>query len=144
MSKLETPLTLRFWESVGGTLVLEFPVVRSAPGVARRLLDGLILPDAGEYRVTHASEVDLTDQNVVIVQTKANRLGMYLMGQAFFSAQLLSDYEQKPATIRTVAVCTGHDERLEALCARNGIEVVVYEADRGEGSLVDEQTGPSN
>jgi hypothetical protein len=63
MSKLETPMTLRYWTAVGGTLILEFPAVRSRPGVSRRLLDGLILPN-GERRLAKASEVDVTDQDV--------------------------------------------------------------------------------
>ena len=31
MSKNETPLTRLYWESIGGTLVEEFPAVRRGP-----------------------------------------------------------------------------------------------------------------
>jgi hypothetical protein len=122
MSKLETPMTLRYWESVGGTLILEFPIVRRGPEVGRRVVDGLILPNA-DRRIAGASEVDVTDEDVIVVQTKAHRLGMYLMGQAFFSAELMKDL--RPRSIRTVAICGSPDVRLQALCVKYGIEVVV-------------------
>jgi hypothetical protein len=38
----------------------------------------------------------------VIVQTKANRLGMYLLGQAFFSAQLMRRFH--PRSVESVAL----------------------------------------
>jgi hypothetical protein len=44
MSKLEKPMIVQFWESVGGTLITEFQAVQRAPGVGRRLLDAVILP----------------------------------------------------------------------------------------------------
>ncbi len=115
-------MTLRYWESVGGTLVLEFLVVRSRPGVGRRLLDGLIILNR-EHRIARANEVEIADQEVIVVQTKAQRLGMYLMGQAFFSAELIRDFG--PRSVRTVAVCSSADAKLQELCNRFGIEVVV-------------------
>ncbi len=78
-------MTLRYWESVGATLALEYPVVRSRAGVRRRQL---IRPHA-ERRLAPPSEIDVVDQEVIVVQTKAQRLDMYLIGQAFFSAELM-------------------------------------------------------
>lgn len=49
MSKHETPLTRRYWEEVGGTLVEEFPAVLRGTGNGQRLLDGLIIQ--GEPKV---------------------------------------------------------------------------------------------
>ena len=43
MSKKETPLTRRYWDSVGGALIEEFPAVRKGVGNAQRLLDGVIV-----------------------------------------------------------------------------------------------------
>ena len=40
MSKLETPMIERYWDKVGGTLILEFQAVPRSQGVGRRLLDG--------------------------------------------------------------------------------------------------------
>jgi hypothetical protein len=122
VSKLEDPMTLRYWDRVGGTLVLEFPVVRSEPGVGRRVLDALIIP-SGERRQAHYREVKVRDKDVIVVQTKAHRLGMYLMGQAFFSADLIKDHG--PRSVGTVAICTASDARLQDLCDRYGIEVVI-------------------
>jgi hypothetical protein len=115
-------MTRRYWESVGGTLVEEFPVVRTGPGVGGRWLDGLILLD-GQHRIASADEVDVADQDVIVIQTKASRLGMYLMGQAFFSRELIADH--RPRSVRTVALCTATDARLQPLCDQYGIEVVV-------------------
>ena len=50
MSKHETPLTRRYWDKVGGTLVEEFPVVKRSTTSAQRLLDGLIVFD-GKIRI---------------------------------------------------------------------------------------------
>lgn len=122
MSKLETPMTRRYWERVGGTLVLEFPVVPSRPGVGKRFIDALILP-SGERCQAHAHEIDVTDQDVIVVQTKAHRLGMYLMGQAFFSAELMRELGAR--SVRAVAICKSPDAKLQELCDRYEIEVVV-------------------
>ena len=43
MSKHETPLTRRYWESVGGTLIEEFPAVRRSKTHGPRLIDGVIV-----------------------------------------------------------------------------------------------------
>jgi hypothetical protein len=67
---------------------------------------------------------------VIVVQTKASRLGMYLMGQAFFSAELIR--EHGPKSVRTVALCTRSDAKLAELCERYGIEVVVDQDPEGE------------
>jgi hypothetical protein len=56
-SKLETPMILRFWESIGGTLILEFQVVPRSPGVGRRLVDAVILP-AGPKQVAQWSGLE--------------------------------------------------------------------------------------
>ena len=45
MSKLETPLTRRYWESVGGTLMEEFRAVRRSAVQEQRFLDAVIVLD---------------------------------------------------------------------------------------------------
>jgi hypothetical protein len=106
MSKLETPMTRAFWAEIGGTLIEEYLVVPSGPNQGRRLLDAIILPD-GPTEIRHWKEVGLRGQNVVIVQTKASRLGMYLMGQTLFSIELVKPL--KPKSIRSVALCNRDD-----------------------------------
>jgi hypothetical protein len=125
MSKHETPLTRRYWLSVGGTLVEEFPVVRRSSSCAQRLLDGLIVLD-GNNRIAKADEIKVDGMDVIVLQTKANRLGMYLMGQALFSRELVKAFN--PKSIRTVAICTQDDSMMHALCKQFQIEVVIYKA----------------
>lgn len=123
MSKLETPMILRFWESVGGTLIPEFQAVARSPGVGRRLLDAVILPNRPKGQA-HWSEVDIAGQNVIAVQAKAQRLGMYLMGQGLFSAELLRRFQ--PKSIRSIILCSADDSVLRPLLARYPeVEVVI-------------------
>ena len=60
---------------------------------------------------------------MVVVQTKANRLGMYLLGQALFSKKLIKKHN--PKSIRTVAICGKGDEVLRKEAEIEGIEVIV-------------------
>lgn len=123
MSKHETPLTRRYWEEIGGTLIEEFPAVLRSPGNAQRLLDGLII--IGEpKRITKASEITIKGKDIIILQTKANRLGMNLIGQAVISKRLMERFE--PKSIRSVAICSEGDSVLEPLLPEYGVELVIY------------------
>ena len=124
MSKLETPLTRRYWESVGGTLIEEFPAVGKSPTNSRRLMDGVIILNEA-HRIAKATEVDIAGKDIIVIQTKANRLGMYLMGQAFFSKEVMKKFN--PKSIRTVAICGKDDSVMRSLSEEFGIEVVVYD-----------------
>ncbi len=126
MSKHETPLTRKYWQRVGGTLIEEFPVVRRTSTCAQRLLDGLIVLD-GNNRIAKADEISIEGMDVIVLQTKANRLGMYLMGQAFFSRELVKALN--PKSIRTVAICAQDDSEMHALCDKFQIEVVIFETE---------------
>ena len=83
MSKLETPMILHYWQLVGGTLVPEFQAVARAPGIGRRLIDALILP-RGALTRAHWRDVSLDGEDVIAVQAKAYRLGMYSDGPGDF------------------------------------------------------------
>ena len=125
MSKLETPLTRWYWEKIGGLLIEEFPVVRAAPGQAKRYLDGLIVLGEPTSR-TASQSFDLRGRDVVVIQTKAQRLGMYLMGQCLFSRDLVLEIGAK--SVRSIALCTKDDAVLRPLLeAHEGCEVVVFE-----------------
>jgi len=68
--------------------------------------------------------VTLEGQDVIVVQAKAERLGMYLMGQAVFSAELVKRFQ--PASIRSVALCSRDDSELRPLLAAFPlVEVVI-------------------
>ena len=124
VSKLETPLTRRYWKSVGGTLIEEFPAVGKSRTNSRRLMDGVIILKE-EHRIAKATEVDIEGKDIIVIQTKANRLGMYLMGQAFFSKELMKKFN--PKSIRTVGICGKDDSVMRRLSEEFGIEVVVYD-----------------
>ena len=129
MSKRETPLTRKYWQSIGGTLIEEFPAVTRGDSNSRRLLDGVVILGE-ENRIAKASEVDIRGKDIVVIQTKVNRLGMYLMGQAFFSRELMKTF--KPKSIKTVAICGKDDKVMRDLCKEFDIEVVVYDVKKGD------------
>jgi hypothetical protein len=113
-----------YWRRVGGTLVEEFPAVRRSATCGQRLLDAVILP-VGEGRIADWREVSLEGQDVIVVQAKAHRLGMYLMGQTFFSARLIQRFN--PASVKAVALCKRDDSVLNPLLEQYpGMEVVVF------------------
>jgi hypothetical protein len=124
MNQLETPMTRRYWERVRGTLLEEYRV-------GRRRIDAVILED-GDHRIASQVESDslnLDGHDIAIVQTKL-RLGMSLLGQAFFSRELIKD-RFAPRSIRTVALCAIDDaDDLRPIAKRFGIEVVVDEPPR--------------
>ncbi len=124
MSKHETHLTRRYWETIGGTLIEEFPVVTRTNENAQRLLDGVVI--LGEKtQISKSNEVEILGKDIVVIQTKANRLGMNLLGQAVFSAELMKAH--KPKSIKSVAICVLGDSVLEPLARKFNIEVVIYE-----------------
>lgn len=128
MSKHETPLTRRYWDSVGGALMLEFCAVTPSPHRGRRLLDAVIVlgePKRCLSRGEHNPQQFIDGRDIIVVQTKAGRLGMYLLGQAFFSKELMQELFM-PRSVRSVAVCTRDDEVLRPLAERHGIEIVCY------------------
>lgn len=109
MSKHETPLTRAYWRQTGGTLIEEYPVVPRGRDRAGRWLDGLIiLDDRCRILPSHQDHgIDLAGLDLVCVQTKRHRVGMNLLGQAFFSMRLLE--ARNPRSIRSVALCTRAD-----------------------------------
>jgi hypothetical protein len=126
MSKGETPLTQRYWKQVRGTLMEEYLVVRRRPGVGQRQIDAVIIKDGDHQTASKAESVSLSldGHDIVIVQTKVGRLGMYLLGQAFFSRELIRA-RFAPRSIRTVALCEIDDAVLRPIAERFGVEVVL-------------------
>ena len=123
MSKLETPMIRWYWRQVGGTLCEEFQAVKRSQTTGQRLIDAVILPRGPHQRV-HWRDCSLRDQDVIVVQAKASRLGMYLMGQTLFSADLIRALQ--PRSVRSVALCRTDDAVLRPLLeAHPGMEVVV-------------------
>jgi hypothetical protein len=130
MSKLETPITRWYWEKIGGLLIEEFPVVKASPGQGPRYLDGLIVLGESKSRAS-SRDFDIKGRDVIVIQTKAKRLGMYLMGQCLFSRDLVLQLGAK--SVRSVALCTKDDAVLRPLLeAHEGCEVVVFDGNLDE------------
>ena len=90
MSKKETPITRWYWRQLGGLLAEEFCLVTRGSGCGKRLVDALVLPDRETRIAARGESIHIADgERAVLVQTKDSRLGMYLMGQTLFSADLL-------------------------------------------------------
>jgi hypothetical protein len=123
MSQRETPMIRRYWKRVGGTLVEEYPLVRRSATCGQRLADAVILPKR-PTRMAKATEVSLEGEDVIVVQAKATRLGLSLMGQTYFSAQLIKRFH--PASVLAVALCREDDSELRPLLERyQGLKVIV-------------------
>lgn len=122
MSKKETPMTRQYWKTVGGTLIEEFLAVKAGPENGTRKLDGVIIL-GGPSEIQRTDAVELAGRDIIVVQTKAARLGMNLLGQAVFSRRLMEAFQ--PSSIRSVALCTKGDSVLKPFAEEYGIEVVV-------------------
>lgn len=67
--------------------------------------------------------MSIKGKDVIAVQVKVDRLGMNLMGQAYFSGLLLETFQ--PKSIKTVAICDQSDSVMERLAEEHRIEVIV-------------------
>lgn len=124
MSRHEKPMIEAYWKRVGGTLVEEFQMVKRGPLCGPRRADAVIIADGGARRVPRGErDIDIAGKDVIVVQAKKNRLGMYLMGQAVFSAELMKAL--RPKSVRSVILCGKDDEVLRPLLAHfQNVEVV--------------------
>jgi hypothetical protein len=108
---LERQMTECFWQTeCHGVFVQEYALTKKGIDCARRCADAVILPDEDHRRATFADFPSLTGRNVVVVQTKAQRLGMYLMGQAIFSARLVQALGAR--SVRSILLCAENDAAL--------------------------------
>lgn len=131
MSKHETPMTEWYWREVlkRGTLIKEYIAIeRTKDGSnASRYLDGLVILD-DPFKTSDDVRMDIKGKNVVVIQSKNKQLGMYLMGQALFSRELI--LMKKPKSVRSVAVCRKDDKVMhELLAAHQGVDVCVCPAE---------------
>lgn len=121
MSKHERRIR-KYWQKVGGLLIEEFQAVAKKKSIQRRTIDGIIIPGE-ETRRQHKTNYDFTGKDIIIIQTEKDRVGMYLLGQAFLSREAMMRYQ--PRSIKTVAICSKHDEEMYRLCEEFDIELVV-------------------
>jgi hypothetical protein len=87
-------------------------------------MDGVILAE-GEHKIAHWKDVSIEDKGIIAVQTKGGRLGIYLMGQAFLSVELMRRFN--PNSIKSVALCEKYDVVLGPMIEKYpDIELVLY------------------
>ena len=125
MSLNETPMMRWYWREIlkQGTLIEEYVAAERAEddSNAPRFMDDLVIMD-GPFEISHDVRMDITGKDVVVIQSKNKRLGMYLMGQAIFSRELILKKGAK--SVRSVAVYRKDDKVMrELLLAYPGIEV---------------------
>jgi len=122
MSKHEQWRTRQYWKSIGGLLIEEFIAVKKSKDHSIRQIDGVIV--LGLPTNIHDKNIfDIKGKDIICIQTKKNRLGMSVMGQAFFTRELLRQHQ--PKTIKSVIICSKDDAVLNKICKRHKLEVVL-------------------
>ena len=134
MSQKETWRTRKYWSKTGGLLIEEFLAVNGSKTAGRRPLDGIIVLNE-ESGIHHGNFYDIEGKDVIIIQTKSGRIGMYLLGQAYFSQFLVRKYN--PRSIKSIAICGKYDDVIGELAKEHGIEVVVIKEDEYEENFDD-------
>jgi hypothetical protein len=132
MSKHETPMTRWYWRTVNkrqGLLIEEFPAVKrdGTAGKNKRHIDGVIvLGEKAERRGPRKDDRELVKgKRVIVIQSKARRLGMGLIGQVVVSRELLKDLKAK--VVKSVGVCREDDQLLHKVLRRfKKCEAIVY------------------
>ena len=124
MSKHETPMLLEYWKQTGGILIEEFHAVKRTSTNSQRHIDGIIILGE-ETRIGNRDDIELINgREIIVVQVKANRLGMYLMGQTLFSLRLMEKFN--PSKITSVALCSDDDSIMRPLLEKHeGCKVVI-------------------
>ena len=132
MSKHETPMTRWYWRTVNkrqGLLIEEFPAVKrdGSTGKNKRHIDGVIVlgEKAGRRGPRKGDRELVKGKRVIVIQSKARRLGMGLMGQVVVSRELLKVLKAK--VVKSVGVCREDDQILRGVLDRfKKCEAVVY------------------
>jgi hypothetical protein len=132
MSKHETPLTRWYWEKANrgrGLLIEEFGAIKrnEKRGHNKRHMDGVIVLGlkSGRRGPSEGDRKLVQGKKVIVIQSKARRLGMSLIGQVVVSRELLRNLKAKE--VRSVGVCTEDDKILRRILRRfEGCSSVVY------------------
>ena len=123
MSLHETWRTREYWKTIGGLLIEEFVAVDGNSEQGKRTIDGIIL--LGEKKAVHSgNKFDLKGKDVIVIQTKKGRIGMNLLGQAYFSKLLIKKHS--PRSIKTVAICGRNDKVMAEFAEEHEVEIIVY------------------
>jgi hypothetical protein len=87
-----------------------------------RSVDGLIVLGE-ETKIYEGNTYDITGKDVIVIQTKKQRIGMYLLGQAYFSKLLIEKHN--PKSVKSVAICGKNDTVMQELADKHYLEVIV-------------------
>ena len=122
MSKHETWRTRKYWENVGGVLIEEFVAINGTQNQGRRLIDGVFVLNE-KKSIYSGNKYNLEGKDVIVIQTKTSRIGMNLLGQAYFSRLLIQMHN--PKSVKSVAICSRNDVIMERLAKKHNVEIVV-------------------
>ena len=111
-----------YWESIGGLLIEEFVAVKGTKDQGIRPVDGVIVLGE-EKRIHDSNSYDISGKDVIVIQTKKERIGMYLLGQAYFSKFLIERHN--PKSVKSVAICGRNDKVMQELADEHDVEIVV-------------------
>jgi hypothetical protein len=129
-------MTRWYWRTVNkrqGLLIEEFPAVKrdGTAGKNKRHIDGVIvLGEKAERRGPRKGDRELVEgKRVIVIQSKARRLGMSLIGQVIVSRELLDDLKAK--VVKSVGVCKGNDPAMHRILLKfKGCEAAFYRRSR--------------
>ena len=132
MSKHETPMTVWYWRTLNagkGLLIREFPAVEGGKGRAegKRHIDGVIIcgKKSGNRKGRKGDRAKVKGKKVIVIQSKAKRLGMYLIGQTIVSRELMKVLGAK--VVKSVAVHRKDDQMMLKVLKRfKKCEAAVY------------------
>jgi hypothetical protein len=101
-SPSESDMILRYRNRVGGTLIEEYMAVCRGPDHGHRWIDAVIIKTEETRCLGSHHQVPLDGKDVIVVQCKTGRLGMHLMGKAYFSMYLIERHGPAPSVGRAV------------------------------------------
>ena len=123
MSKHETPMTRWYWRvknQCKGLLIREFPAIEGGKGRAegKRHIDGVIVSGkkSGDRKGRKGDRTIVKGKKVIVIQSKAKRLGMYLIGQTIVSRELMKALGAK--VVLSVAVHRKKDPVMQKVLKR--------------------------
>ena len=128
-NQYEPVMTKTYWAKrpEKGTLYLEFPI-------CGRRIDGLVVLDGSNSKEALSAKraprlAELSGKQVIVLQTKRNKLGMGVAGQTIISKTLLEQEGVK--VVASVAICLEIDEKILGALKEHDCDAVV-EADPKE------------
>ena len=128
-NQYEPVMTKGYWAKrpEKGTLYLEFPI-------CGRRIDGLVVLDGSNSKDALSAKraprlAELSGKQVIVLQTKRNKLGMGVAGQTIISKTLLE--QEGVNVVEAVAICLEMDEKILGALKKHGCDAVV-EADPKE------------